>query len=149
MWRIKPPPTGGRFSSSRCPYLCSPFLDSAAACKPAPLTTLHSVIATIVAQVCSGWNHRPVVSLVCTTCQRTCLLSSFVEGGGVEPPAHPKLFGESSPLWSDTVSLNRSESPHLFRRWAKHSPYSKFPVCANYSGFYLPITLILGSFCGF
>ena len=24
---------------------------------------------------------------------------SFVEGGGVEPPAHPKLFRESPPLW--------------------------------------------------
>ena len=65
--------------------LCSPFLDIGAACPPPTLTTLHSVIATIVARVCSGWNHRPVVSLVCPTCQRTYLLSSFVEGGGFEP----------------------------------------------------------------
>ena len=29
----------------------------------------------------------------------------FVEGGGVEPPAHRSSFGESSPLWSDAVAL--------------------------------------------
>ena len=51
--------------------LCSPFLDIGAACPPPTLTTLHSIIATIVASVCSGWNHRPAVSLVCPTCQRT------------------------------------------------------------------------------
>lgn len=51
--------------------LCSPFLDIGAACPPPTLTTLHSIIATIVASVCSGWNHRPAVNLVCPTCQRT------------------------------------------------------------------------------
>ena len=65
--------------------LCSPFLDIGAACPPPTLTTLHSIIATIVASVCSGWNHRPAVSLVCTTCQRTYLLSSLAEGAGFKP----------------------------------------------------------------
>ena len=102
MWRIKPPPTGGRFSSTRCPYLCSPFLDSAAACKPAPLTTLHSVIATIVARVCSGWNHRPAVSLVCATCQRTYLLSSFAEGERFELPKRFAACLVSSEVLSST-----------------------------------------------
>ena len=31
--------------------------------------------------------------------------SALVEGGGLEPPAHPRLFGESPPLWSDAVAF--------------------------------------------
>jgi hypothetical protein len=31
--------------------------------------------------------------------------SAFVEGDGLEPPAHPKLFRESPPLWSDAVAF--------------------------------------------
>ena len=45
--------------------LCSPFLDIGAACPPPTLTAHHSIIATHVAPVCNGWNHRPAASLGC------------------------------------------------------------------------------------
>ena len=89
------------------------------------------IIATNVAPGCIGWNTPTSVPvLVCPTCQRTYLLSSFVVGGGVEPPAHLRFFRESPPLWSDAVALVSVGGPHPL--------IPILPVCANYPGFYLP-----------
>jgi hypothetical protein len=57
--------------------------------------------------------------------------SAFVEGGGVEPPAHLSIFRESPPLWSDAVALISVGGPSI-------PLIPILPVCANYSGFYLP-----------
>ena len=83
MWRIKPPPTGGRKAHPVFLSLCSPFLDIGAACPPPTLTTHHSIIATHVAPVCNGWNHRPAVSLGCFQHVKELIV---VEDGGLEPP---------------------------------------------------------------
>ena len=40
------------------------------------------------------------------------IMPMFVEGGGVEPPAHLSFFGESPPLWSDAVALISVGGPH-------------------------------------
>ena len=64
--------------------------------------------------------------------------SAFVEGGGVGPPAHPKHFGESPPLWSDAVAIISAMCEAL-----NHPLIPILPVCANYSGFYLPNMSIL------
>ena len=66
--------------------LCSPFLDIGAACPPPTLTAHHSIIATHVAPVCNGWNHRPAASLGCYQYVNERLLA---EDDGFEPP--PRL----------------------------------------------------------
>ena len=60
----------------------------------------------------------------------------IVEGGGLEPPAHPRLFGESPPLWSDAVAF-------ISVGVRDYSPYSKLPVCSIVSGFFLPCIVVL------
>ena len=64
--------------------------------------------------------------------------SAFVEGGGVEPPAHRNSFGESPPLWSDAVALVSAMCEAL-----NHPLIPMLPVCAFYPGFYLPNMSIL------
>lgn len=87
MWCIKPPPTGGREAHPAYLSLFSPFLDIGAACPPPTLTAHHSIMATHVAPVCSGWNHHPAVSFVCFQYVKE---HSLVGKGGVEPP--PRLM---------------------------------------------------------
>ena len=47
--------------------------------------------------------------------------SAFVEGGGVEPPAHPKLFGDSPPRGRTAVAF--------FGRCARLKPFPLFQSC--------------------
>ena len=68
--------------------------------------------------------------------------SAFVEGGGVGPPAHPKYFGESPLLWSDAVAIISAMCEAI-----NHPLIPILPVCANYSGFYLPNMSILIALC--
>ena len=76
--------------------------------------------------------------------------SAFVEGGGVEPPAHPKLFGDSPPRGITAVAFIRSVCEAL-----NHSPYSNLAGLHPYSGFsflyslclYGTATLILTASC--
>jgi hypothetical protein len=63
---------------------------------------------------------------------------NLAEGGGVEPPAHLSIFRESSPLWSDAVAIISAMCEAL-----NHPLIPILPVCANYSGFYLPNMSIL------
>jgi hypothetical protein len=50
----------------------------------------------------------------------------------------PKLFGEQSPLWSDAVAIISAMCEAI-----NHPLIPILPVCANYSGFYLPNMSIL------
>ena len=63
----------------------------------------------------------------------------LVEGGGFGPPAHPRPFKMSPPLWSDAVALVSVGGPHPL--------IPILPVCANYPGFYLPNMSILIALC--
>ena len=56
--------------------------------------------------------------------------SAFVEGGGLEPPAHPKLFGESPPMGRTAVAFFRSVCEAF-----NHSPYSNLAGLHPSSGF--------------
>ena len=56
--------------------------------------------------------------------------SAFVEGGGLEPPAHPKLFGESPPRGRTAVAFIS-----VGVRGLNHSPYSNLAGLHPYSGF--------------
>ena len=56
--------------------------------------------------------------------------SAFVEGSGLEPPAHPKLFGDSPPMGRTAVAFIS-----VGVRGLNHSPYSNLAGLHPYSGF--------------
>lgn len=67
MWRIKPPPTGGREAHPVNLSLCSPFLDGGVACHLRHWHQLRPIIATRVAPGCIGWNTPTSVPVLVVT----------------------------------------------------------------------------------